>query len=340
MAERRVRGPADRDGGQNAGVADQRVRLRQDRALLPDRDDHHAQQRGRVRGQGQVGEHVSRKDIAHDGRRQRVFPADPARRLGAVVVQELESVSVRETQRGAFDIQIATEGRRRREAIDGRLSDVLAVLVPLPSRRISVRDQDTILPRVEGAPRDPSRFRWRPVLRAYGLPGRVHQLRARQTADDRPGPDQGMFRQKADDGGRAHGGRGENRRRGYRVLQEAQVRGRTADARVPGRVAGVPRQDGRGAVVPDLGHGAPVHRVQRRGAGRPPVGDDQGRGARRPIVSGPVRPVAGGTARRPADGPGGRRVGLPAVPVRRRLSVRVARPRLGSSVPDRDVRRV
>lgn len=53
-----------------------------------------------------------------------------------------------------------------------------------------------------------------------------------------------------------------------------------------------------------------------------------------------MRPVAGGTARRPADGPGGRRVGLPAVPIRRRLSVRVARPRLGPSVPGRDARRV
>lgn len=177
---------------------------------------------------------------------------------------------VRQTERRASDFQAAAAKQRDRKTADGQLSDVPAVSGAHVSGRVQVRDQAAVLPRLEGVARvavcPATAVVRNGVLRAYRFPRRVHQLRAGQTADGRPGPDQGQLREKFADVERAHGGRGENRRRPQpeqRVLQEAQVFRRAARSRIPGRLAGVLRPDGHGDAGPDLGRGAQVHTLQR-----------------------------------------------------------------------------
>lgn len=173
-----------------------------------------------------MGDHVPREDIATDERRQ-VFQRAPTvgrrRRVNGtddVVLQGLESLSVRETERSAFDIQAAAERERRRQTADRPRSDVLAVSVTHVFGRVQVRVQTAVLPRLERVAEVPERPVAR-VLRAHRFPGRVHQLRACQIAGRRPGPDPTTLREGVGDVVRAHGGRGEGRQ--HRTLQEAQV---------------------------------------------------------------------------------------------------------------------
>lgn len=332
VAGRRVRRPAAHGHGQDAGVADQRVRVLQDSALFPRGRHRQAEQRGCVLCESCVGGRVRRQDVAPDGqqRRRRVFQRGRRRRRRAGDVQTLEGVSVREAQRpGASDIQTAAQGDGRGEAADGPLSDVPAVsgaYVPVP---VPVRVPRAVLPRVA-----------QPVaalvLRAHRFPGRVHQPRTGQTAGRRPGPDPRTFWRLVAVAVRPLGARGQDRRRRrHRVLQEAQVLRRAAGARFRSRLAGVLRQDGRGTAGPDLGRGARARAAQRGGAPRPRVGHDARRGPGRPAVRGTVRPAAGRPAGVAARVLRRARLRGRPVPLRRRLRVRVARPCRGPTVPGR-----